>query len=355
MIRANRYRNETDVREAIVNRILFELGWDVYNPDLVRREFTVEKRRVDYALFTSPSSPSVFIEVKAPNSGGDGDRQLFEYAFHQGAPFAILVDGREWSFFLPGEQGTYVERRVHKLDLLEREATDAANIFERYLRFERVKNGLAIQDARTDYQSAARDREARAAIPKAWNDLVSEPDELLIDLIAEKVVSLVGFRPTDEQVEAFLAGMKGGGNELKISATPTTARPVSGRGIEVPPISTGTRRVVLLLKGKRTEHPDAISALIYVLRKFYEEIPRFLDQFSKLAPGRTRNHISRNRSDVYPRKPELEIYTTEIVPGWWLGSNIANREKERLLKLACDVAGLKFGKDLEIYLPNVES
>jgi predicted type IV restriction endonuclease len=200
-IKVNRYRNETDVREAVVIRILSGLGWDVFNPDIVRREYGVERRRVDYALFTTMTSPAVFIEVKAPNATLQGDRQLFEYAFHEGAPFAILVDGREWSFFLPGEQGSYAERRVYKLDLLERRADEAARIFERYLKYDRVKDGRAIQDVRSDYQNAARDRQARDAILKEWADLVSEPDELLVDLIAEKVVSLVGFRPIDEYVE----------------------------------------------------------------------------------------------------------------------------------------------------------
>jgi predicted type IV restriction endonuclease len=180
-IHKNSYRNETDVREAIVNRVLYELGWDIYDPSAVRREYTVDKRRVDYALFTSTSAPAVFIEVKAPNSGDDGDRQLFEYAFHQGTPFAILVNGREWSFYLPAEQGNYSERRVQKLDLLERDPKDSARVLERYLSFDRVRGGSAHSDARADYQSAARQREAEKTIPRAWQDLISQPDELLIE------------------------------------------------------------------------------------------------------------------------------------------------------------------------------
>src|SRR5260370_10677904 len=193
LIRANSYRNETDVREAIVNRVLQELGWQVYDPTAVRREFAVDKRKVDYAVFAGANSPSVFIEVKAPTAGDEGDRQLFEYAFHQGVPFAILVNGREWSFYLPAEQGSYHERRVQKLDLLERDPTDAATVLERYLRADRVKSGSAHAAAREDYQRRAREPQPELAMPKAWNELVSAPDQLRIDRIAETVVRLTGF------------------------------------------------------------------------------------------------------------------------------------------------------------------
>jgi hypothetical protein len=38
---------------------------------------------------------------------------------------AVLTDGQEWHFFLPTEQGDYGERRVYKLDLLERDPQEA--------------------------------------------------------------------------------------------------------------------------------------------------------------------------------------------------------------------------------------
>jgi predicted type IV restriction endonuclease len=50
--------------------------------------------------------------VKQVGQSDRAERQLFEYAFHDGVPMAILTDGREWNFFLPGEQGDYGERRV---------------------------------------------------------------------------------------------------------------------------------------------------------------------------------------------------------------------------------------------------
>jgi hypothetical protein len=267
-IRKNSYRNETDVREAIVNRIPHELGWDIYDPSTVQREYTVEKRRVDYALFTSSSAPAVFLEVKALNSGETGDRQLFEYAFHQGTPFAVLVNGREWSFYLPAEQGDYSERRVQKLDLLERRANDSASVLERYLP-DRVRSGSAYSDARADYQSAARQRDAQRAIPKAWAELVLQSDERLIELVAEKVVSLIGFRPTDEQIEAFLSSSV----SPPVHAQPVTPPPSISHPeppqVELPTESfkaSGGRRVSFSFMGRSVEQQDAISALISFCR-----------------------------------------------------------------------------------------
>ncbi|MGD1038848.1 MAG: type I restriction endonuclease [Roseiarcus sp.] len=273
-IHKNYYRNETDVREAIVNRLLSELGWDIYDPSIVRREYTVDKRRVDYALFTSASLSPVFIEVKAPNSGDEGDRQLFEYAFHHGTPFAILVNGREWSFYLPAEQGSYAERRVQKLDLVERKPHDSASVLERYLRFDRVRDGSAHADARADYQSAARQRDAEKAIPRAWNELVSQPDELLVELVAEKVAGLIGFRPTDEQIEAFLLAL----GSIKEEPPHESHRP--GALQTTPPREVpkpvGARKVSFRYLGQTVTQPDAISALIFLLQNLAQRDPGFL-------------------------------------------------------------------------------
>ena len=69
------------------------------------------------------------MESKGVGNASGAERQLFEYAFHQGIPMAILTDGQEWSFFLPGEQGAYYERCVYKLDLLARTTEECRQIF----------------------------------------------------------------------------------------------------------------------------------------------------------------------------------------------------------------------------------
>ena len=44
------FTNEASVRENIVLRVLHELGWPRYNPQVIIPEYSVEERRVDYAL-----------------------------------------------------------------------------------------------------------------------------------------------------------------------------------------------------------------------------------------------------------------------------------------------------------------
>src|SRR5690348_12957479 len=100
------YPNEAAVSLAILLPVLRSLGWDDSDPQQVSPEYTQAGRRVDFALFGHPGRPSVFIEVKGVGRSLDGDRQLFEYAFHEGIPLCVLTDGREWSFYLPGGQGT---------------------------------------------------------------------------------------------------------------------------------------------------------------------------------------------------------------------------------------------------------
>lgn len=349
-IEANQYASESAVREAVVLPVLQHLGWDIFDPNCVIRECPLGARKVDYALSSTPPRREIFIEVKALGAAASGDRQLFEYAFHEGIPFAVPTDGREWHFFLPGEQGSYDDRRVQKLDLTEREPGEVATVLQRFLSFSRVKSGEALESARADYRSISRRKTAASKLNEAWHELLGEPDELLMELVAEKAESLCGYRPAAEDVEDFLialakpGGVKSAEPEKKRDWTPSTQpskkQPVSEKGVQYQVL------------GERRNARNAIEALLDILRTFAAGNPRFLIDLAPMVRTKRRNHIGQSREEVYPNKPELVEYTTEITPGWWLGTNIANREKMRIIRKACDAQKIQFGKDLAIVLPN---
>jgi hypothetical protein len=203
-LRERRFSNEAAISQGVVLPILRELQWPDHDTQVVYPEYTVKGRRVDFALCPRPNRPLVFIEVKQLGQSAGADKQLFEYAFHVGIPMAVLTDGQEWNFYLPAEPGDYEERRVYKLDLLERDLEESTRIFERYLGYQEICSGKAITDARTDYQNVARKREIEATIPKAWQRLLEEPEQRLVDLVAEKVESLCGYKPDMEPLFKFL-------------------------------------------------------------------------------------------------------------------------------------------------------
>lgn len=155
-IKHDRFTSEASVSQGIVLRLLSVLGWNIYDTEIVIPEYSIRGKRVDFALCHPRNKPVVLIEVKQVGNAEGFEKQLFEYAFHQGIPSVILTDGREWHFFLPGEQGLYQERRVSKLDILEEDLENSYNRFIRYLDHERVAKGLAIESARDDYRKVSK-------------------------------------------------------------------------------------------------------------------------------------------------------------------------------------------------------
>src|SRR5918997_6831152 len=219
-IKAGRYVNEATVSQGIVQRLLNALGWPVYDTEVVAPEFSLGARRADYALCHPPREPTILIEVKQVGQSRGADRQLFEYAFHKGVPMAILTDGQEWNFFLPTEQGDYNERRLYKIDILEREPQETESSLKRYLEYEAVRSGQAIEAARKDYRNAARKRQAQRTLPDAWTKLIESEDELLIELLSDKVEDLCGVKPEPDALAAFLRNQSPTGNELVPAPAP---------------------------------------------------------------------------------------------------------------------------------------
>ncbi len=342
-LREGRFTSEAAVSQGILLPSLHALGWPVFDTSIVIPEFSIEGRRVDYALCHPENRPCVFIEVKKVGLSEGADRQLFEYAFHLGVPMAILTDGQEWSFYLPGEQGRYDERRVYKLDLLERDINEAVNRLERYLSYSNVCSGAALKAARSDYQNVARVRVIEENLPKAWIALLKEQDSLLLDLLAEKVEDLCGYKPDLDVCSQFLE-RQGQGNHYPVNPKPEnhtvtihTAPTSPATGI------TRTRTVDnfnLVFKGKEIPAGSAREVMTKIFQLLVQEDKGFLDRFAARKHGKKRRYIAREKRDLYPGRPDLsEQHSVEIVPGWWLGTNYSRRNIQEIIELALEVAG----------------
>lgn len=366
-LRLGSYPNESAISQGVVLRVLGALGWLVYDPHIVYPEFTVKGRRVDFALCHPADKPRVFVEVKQPGQAKGADQQLFEYAFHIGVPMAVMTDGREWHVYVPAGAGSYDERRVYKLDLLERTSVEAAERLTRYLAYDRVRTEDAIRAARDDYDRIARSREGERHLPAAWAALLSLPDPALIALVAEKVESLCGVRPDEAKVEAFLQGREGLSAPPSVQAeakairrTSEQQRPDARQPVSDAPASPDRRPVQQTSLARKADigftldgvfNPARTAVDVYrrVVAALMARDPEFALQFAQTG-GRTRAYLAKDRETLFPGRPDLQEQVASLPDGWILGLNVSRADIEKRLRLACDAAGLRYGKDLIVRL-----
>ncbi|MGF6724176.1 hypothetical protein P3T43_003543 [Paraburkholderia sp. GAS41] len=367
-IKAGRFTNEASVSQGIVLRLLNSLSWQTYDTRVVCPEYSLSGRRVDYALCHPAGRPIAFIEVKQIGQSDRAERQLFEYAFHVGVPMAILTDGQEWNFFLPGEQGDYGERRVYKLDIVERDIPTCVARLERYLKHEFVASGAALDAAREDYRNVAKERQIVAALPDAWERLVSDEDELLLEIVADRVENLCGFKPDPDTVAKWLKQrLASAAPRREIGAVreqpsfpqkstktlafapPTTS--ASGNRVTRQPASPSSS-VGFVLDGRHYPGRNACDVMVQVFEAMVLKDVSFAERFAALPKhGRTRRYLARTADELYPGRPDLcREHSIKLKTGWWVSTNHSRATISRIIEMACDVVGLRFGSDLAVNL-----
>ena len=216
------YRNEQAIRQSIINIVLKDLGWLMDNPEIVSPEYTVEGRRVDYALCHPELKPLVFIEAKyGPLEGAE--RQLFEYAFHEGIHIAVLTNGQKWQFFYTAGGGNRTERLVYELDIMQAEREVNVDILKKYLNYELVRTGEALKSIKNDHEKVLQQKYIEQHLSEAWNQMVENANEFLLEGFSDEIANLCGQRPTKEQMLPFLKNLKE--VEPVIESFPNRTRP----------------------------------------------------------------------------------------------------------------------------------
>jgi len=345
-LREGRFPNEQAVSQGVVLRVLHELGWNAWDPHQVWPEYSIGGGRVDFALCFPAQNPVVFFEVKQPGRGEGGDQQLFEYAFHRGVQLAVLCDGKTWSFYLPGEQGSYEERRVYKLDVLERDSVEAAEKLERYLDYHRVSSGTALDDARRDYRDRSRRVLAQKTIADAWRDLVEGEEPSIMDRLSTEVETKCGIKPEPDDVMTFLRQLRAGTIPCPVSPLPLIEPPIRPPGPPTDP------RCGFELNGQWSGCRTAKDVMIGILQRFTATDASFPERCYRHPEnqGRVRTYIAKNTAELYPNRPDLEAMSFEFTPGWFVATNISNQVKDRIIRMACDVAGITLNVHLRYSL-----
>ena len=286
--------DEAATKQAIVLRCLSLLGWDVFNIEEVYPEYSVGPdtvaKRVDYSLRISGAN-KVFVEVKKPSEELEKHQeQLSDYFSHEGVKLAILTNGITWWFYLPLNEGIWEQRKFYSIDISQQEAGDITSRFVEFLARANIANGIAFDNAETVYKSKQKQKILQATIPKAWNTIISEPDELLVDLINETAESICGYRAGNDIIKQFLYTYR---EQLSISAD-----------ISIPPIPITPQRPPKTRKRRPSSKEPRKDSLLRL--------------FSDIGGEGTRREINERIPDYWELRPEeLEIENGTQKPLYW--------------------------------------
>lgn len=301
--------DEASVKSAVVMRLLGSLGWDPFDLEHVRPEYVVGSRRVDFALRAAGTN-RVFIEVKRPSESLHmHEEQLLAYAFAQGVQLAVLTNGTTWWFYLPLSEGDWSQRRFFTVDLLAQEPATIARHLHDLLSREAVVSGSALRTANDVYHSRQKQAKLEEYVPRAWQKLVSDPDETLIELLIDTTEKLCGFRPEIQTIEEFLASIAAG-DQVALPHPP--AKPDRGAiGPEVSrtpkgptTVSSNSRRQItgFVLFGKRESCRTWQELLLQVAADLNR---RHAKDFSRIETleGTKMRYYSRNQNELIKPKP----------------------------------------------------
>ena len=154
-------------------------------------------------------------------------------------------------------------------------------------------------------------------------------------------------RPEPDAVAAFLRRQFPAGSDRAAAMTPKKPR----RAAQPAPAVGATKSAGYELYGQRHRARSARDVLIQVLGAFADRDPSFLERFAALPKhGRKRRHLARTKEELYPGSPQLADNAYEVRSGWWVDTHASRAGIETRIKMACEVAGVNFGKDLVVNL-----
>ena len=349
---------EQNVRRTIIEPILRACGWDTDGLDEVKGEYSVGSGRVDYALFCeSEKTPLVYIEAKKLDGlNTSGEDQLFQYAYKYGVPLLLLTDGNTWDFYLSKAYGPPTDRRFYRMKLTQEKNLDTyAEILNDILTKESVCSGKFQQKA----DQLRNKQKANRAIPQVWEKLLNNKNEALRDLIAGEVANETGQSPDIHAVEDFMQ------QQIASQTAPLTVkkstRPYQhGRTprSSLPPSDKPVGKIIgFEYDGKKHNTKSARRTLQEVLKLFQIQDSDFIKQYYKetCKQGNTPTRLRTSQRQEVAKSKEALHHTGQqynksmpLRHGWRMDGNLLSSTVEKRIKLACNLKGVRFGKDLKL-------
>ncbi len=210
--------DEASTKQAVVMRMLSFLGWDIFNVDEVCPDYAANSSHVSYALRIGDKK-KIFVEVKRVSEKLDNHQKKFvEIASAEGADIAVLTNGITWWFYLTSSNGSWKQKWFYSVDLFSQEPKTFVPRLLDLLTMNKVSKGQALKTAKNLF----RDKKQKMAadfLPKAWNQIISQPNKIFIELLSLQTEKLCGYKVDIKSIETFMGKHV---NEWLITDIPST-------------------------------------------------------------------------------------------------------------------------------------
>ena len=195
--------DEASTKQAVVLRMLSFLGWDIFNVDEVCPDFAANSSHVSYALRIGDKN-KIFVEVKRIGEKLDNHQRKFvEAASGEDADFAVLTNGITWWFYLTSSSGGWQQKWFYSADFFEQEPNTFVPQLVDLLTMNKVSKGQALKTAKNLF-SDKKQKMAADFLPKAWNQIISQPNKIFIELLSLQTEKLCGYKVDIKSIETFL-------------------------------------------------------------------------------------------------------------------------------------------------------
>jgi predicted type IV restriction endonuclease len=237
--------------------------------------------------------------------------------------------------------GSWEQRKFFSIELLQQQENEIIHNLISFISKESVVSGKASEAAKKVYQSNQKEQVIYASLPKAWNSLIKETNESLIELVNDTNEKLCGYRATDEQIAAFLDENK----QLLLDITPGKAisrkQPtVLEKSNDYEPTGyTGKRPVTFAINNKTIHVKYWRDILVEICKFLYNNHQDIFEQKISSVKGRKRVYFSKNKNEL--RVP-MQIKSS----GFFVEANLSANS---IVKLSENLATL-FGYDSELHI-----
>ena len=324
--------DEASVKQGVVLRILADLGWNPFDLSEVAPNFAVGGGQVDYCLRIGGRN-KVLIEVEPGGADlSSSETALTGYSLESRVGLAALTNGLDWRFYLPAREGASADKLFSTIRAASTDKDVATDVLTKVLSKDKVASGSAVNHAKELLALRRHAKLVNETLPDAWRSLLSDPDDILMGLLADKVKAISNVVPGVPEVRNFLQGeaARSSSEPARTSREPARVRRPISRNANRTEIrrSPAQRTRGFRFQGERYIVSNWSGILLKLAEIMHERHPAEFERSVAPLRGRSRVYYGRSSDGMTSPKPIGRS-------GWFVETNFgAKGARNQCIRLA---------------------